>query len=401
MNKLMIESWRRYMAEGISNIVYHGTSLGRMADIAKTNRIMTSGTFGSDSDEIGNKGKFYFLSTARSPLAFKEGYPLTKDGKVRFTLDGRKLGQKYAGTPLDYWRDRTSGGKSEMEDRIVTDEAWIENASDYIKEIVVYLPIFKGRATDVDSMIDAIGAGKMTKYEYIPNQSIRYPDIRDLKEVSEFAQSHGIPLKIIPTEEKENEFYMNKQLSAVTYDELEKIRKEAGVDPAKTTFRGEERDAFHIKLRNATTYSLLPGLSEVLGMLERGELSSEGYPSRDDMISVKTDLYDWSKAPNFHETDPPDYEDPTKKEIRRKFLEGQIIVTEQDIDDIIERLTRYNYEAPSVFGIEFQGARSKPHMRPYLQQFTSYMRQNELANVRELVKHLEEKIKQAQGAEKS
>jgi len=105
------------MAEGISNIVYHGTTLGRMADIAKTNRIMTSGTFGSDSDEIGNKGKFYFLSTARSPLAFKDGYPLVKDGKVRFTLDGRKLGQKYAGTPLDYWRDRTSGGKSEMEDR--------------------------------------------------------------------------------------------------------------------------------------------------------------------------------------------------------------------------------------------------------------------------------------------
>ncbi len=158
MKKLMIESWRKYMAEGISNIVYHGTTLGRMADIAKTNRIMTSGTFGSDSDEIGNKGKFYFLSTARSPLAFKDGYPLVKDGKVRFTLDGRKLGQKYAGTPLDYWRDRTSGGKSEMEDRVVTDEAWIENASDYIKEIVVYLPIFKGRATDVDSMIDAIGA---------------------------------------------------------------------------------------------------------------------------------------------------------------------------------------------------------------------------------------------------
>jgi len=82
---------------------------------------------------------------------------------------------------------------------------------------------------------------------------------------------------------------------------------------------------------------------------------------------------------------------------KRKFLEGQIIVTEQDIDDIIERLTRFNYEAPSVFSIEFQGARSKPHMRSYLQQFTSYMRQNNLANVRELVKYLEEKIKQAQG----
>jgi len=396
--KLIVESWRGYVMEGISDIVYHGTTLGRMADIAKTNRIMTSGTFGSDSDEIGNKGKFYFLSTARSPLAFKEGYPLVKDGKVRFTLDGRKLGQKYGGTPLDYWRDRTSGGKSEMEDRIVTDEAWIENASDYIKEIVVYLPMLKGRVTDPDSILDAIASGKMTKYEYIPNLDIRYSEMRDLKEINDYAQSNGIPLKIIPTAEKENEFYMNKQLSAITYDDFEKMRKELGVDPKETSFAGKERDAFHTKLRNATTYSLLPGLAEVVNMLERGELSSEGYPRRDAMIAVKTDLYNWSNTPNFSETEPPDYDDPQKEEIRRKFFEGQIIVTEQDIDGIIERLTRFNYEAPSIFGTEFQGARSRPYMRPYLQQFTSYMRQNELANVRELVKHLEEKIKQVQGA---
>lgn len=391
--KLILESWRKYLIEDVSNIVYHGTSLGSAAAIAKKNRIMTSATLGSDSDEIGNRGKFYFLSSARLPLAFKEGFPLVKDGKVRLTLDGRKISQKYSGGPLDYWRDRTKGGKSEMEDRIITDEPWIEDAASYITEIVIYLPILKGRATDVDSMVDAIGAGKMTKYEYIPNQSIRYPDIRDLKKVSEYAQSNGIPLKIIPTEEKENQFYMNNQPSAISYDEFEKLRHELNIDPAETTHRGKERDAFHIKLRNATTYSLLPRLSEVVAMLERGNLSSEGYPTRDDMISVKTDLYEWSKAPNFHETEPPEYEDQEKEEMKRKFLKGQIIITEQDIDDIVERLTRYSNEAPSVFATEFLGARSRPDLRPYLQKFTSYMRKNKLKSVRELVKHLEERIK--------
>lgn len=395
--KLLFENWRSHLEEGISDIVYHGTSLGRLSDIAKGNRLMTSGVFGADEETVIGQGKFYFLSTARSPSAFRSGYPLVKDGKTRITLDGKKIGQKYSGAPVDYWRDRTSGGKSEMEDRIITDDAWIENAADYITEIVVYLPILKGKATDSDSILGSIASDKPTKYEYIPNRDIGFADIKALKEVSDFAQSHGIPLKIIPTEEKESEFYMNNQPSAVSYDEFDKMRKELDIDPEERTHRGKERDAFHVRLRNATSYSLLPPLMELTKMLTAGNFNSSSserwFPTREDMLEVKTDLYEWSKKPNFEEYPLPEYDEPEKQELRRKFLEGQVIVTKEDIDDVEERLTRFKNEAASVFTTDFLGARTDPRRRPFIQFFTKYMRSKKLENVRELVKHLEQELK--------
>lgn len=395
--KLLFENWRSHLEEGISNIVYHGTSLGRLSDIAKGNRLMTSGVFGADAEEIIGKGKFYFLSTARSPSAFKHGYPLVKDGKTRITLDGKKIGQKYSGGPVDYWRDRTKGGKSEMEDRIITDDPWIENAADYITEIVVYLPILKGKATDSDSILGSIASDKPTKYEYIPNRDIGFADIKALEEVSDFAQSHGIPLKIIPTEEKESEFYMNNQPSAVSHDEFDKMRKELDIDPEERTHRGKERDAFHVRLRNATSYSLLPPLMELTKMLQAGNFNSSSserwFPTREDMLEVKTDLYEWSKKPNFEEYPLPEYDEPEKRELRRKFLEGQVIVTKEDIDDVEERLTRFKNEAASVFGTDFLSARTDPRRRPFIQFFTKYMRSKKLENVTELVKHLEQELR--------
>jgi len=56
-----------------------------------------SATPGSVEQEL-SKGKFYFLSTARLPYGSYSYLDVT------FVLDGVKLGQRYAGTALRYWR---------------------------------------------------------------------------------------------------------------------------------------------------------------------------------------------------------------------------------------------------------------------------------------------------------
>lgn len=80
-----------------------------------------------------NKGKFFFLSTTRSK---SDGFLKDRPGSVRIKLDGRKLSQRYKGFAIDYWGglDRFN---MEMEDRIVLDKPYIDNAIDYILEISI------------------------------------------------------------------------------------------------------------------------------------------------------------------------------------------------------------------------------------------------------------------------
>lgn len=87
-----------------------------------------SATPGSVEQEL-SKGKFYFLSTARLPYGSYSYLDVT------FVLDGVKLGQRYAGTALRYWRRQEGHDSDESEDRIVSDKPEIPNASKYIKEI--------------------------------------------------------------------------------------------------------------------------------------------------------------------------------------------------------------------------------------------------------------------------
>jgi hypothetical protein len=134
--------------EGVSPIVYHGTSSGNTVDMLRDNRFRLSPGIGRASDQAINRGKFYFLAVSRVK---KSGYEQTiGTGRTMLVLDGRKLNQRYKGVSVDYWgRDPEMMRKKnqvqywlrsdENEDRILSDKPYIPNARNYIKEIHIWL----------------------------------------------------------------------------------------------------------------------------------------------------------------------------------------------------------------------------------------------------------------------
>ena len=136
--KLLMEQWRKFLKEGITDVLYHYTNgLEKGAKILEDNRFMASGGFTKDVEAELGKGKLYYFSTARTPAnAYTGNYPQG----VIFKLDGRALGQKYKGVPLDYWATSKRSSKKaanpdpgetegfEAEDRILLDEPYIEDA---------------------------------------------------------------------------------------------------------------------------------------------------------------------------------------------------------------------------------------------------------------------------------
>lgn len=132
-------SYKAYLEERVSDIVFHKTHLGNIKNILKQNKIRLSAAIGTPSEVTQNKGKFYYFSTARSPLssyvALDPGV-----GTSYLVLNGKKLNSKFKGGPVDYWGAefrKIAPTKNEMEDRIFSDKQYIENAIDYINEIHV------------------------------------------------------------------------------------------------------------------------------------------------------------------------------------------------------------------------------------------------------------------------
>ena len=138
--KLLFENWRRYLNEGITDVVFYKRSISSAADTLKTDKFMTSVAFGTPSDAVINKGKLYYLSTMRSPTGeFFKPMP-----SVTFELDGRKLSEESKGAAVDYWGPDFP--TDEMEDRVFTNKPYLEPASKYIIAIHVGMEI-KSRHT--------------------------------------------------------------------------------------------------------------------------------------------------------------------------------------------------------------------------------------------------------------
>lgn len=132
--------------EGLSDILYHFTYIGNLKSIITQNKLHGATNIGSKSDYNVNKGKYFYISTQRSKG--KSGYAEKTGGNTCLVLDGRKLGYKYKGGPIDYWQwstkksdyDSPSAYKQallskELEDRIFLDEPNINNVDKYILEI--------------------------------------------------------------------------------------------------------------------------------------------------------------------------------------------------------------------------------------------------------------------------
>ena len=170
--------------ENVSDIVYHYTYTPYLINILETNKFVTSSNLGGTADAKYDKGRFFFFSTQRTKG--KSGYASKTGTNVGIVLDGRALNQNYKGFPMDYWQyskkrsdwDDDSGyqqalGSSELEDRVVTNKPYIDNASKYILEIHVFVNInhfVKPTLVDIES--------KATKYD-IPIYF--YTDLNDFQ----------------------------------------------------------------------------------------------------------------------------------------------------------------------------------------------------------------------------
>ena len=62
-----MESWRKFLKEGISDVVYHFTNgMEKGAKILEDNRFLASGGFSKDVESQLGQGKLYYFSTART-----------------------------------------------------------------------------------------------------------------------------------------------------------------------------------------------------------------------------------------------------------------------------------------------------------------------------------------------
>lgn len=135
--------------EGISDVLYHSTSVRRVLSILSNNQFRLSPSLGVPSElEFAPEKKVYYMSFSRNP---SDDYRrISSDhgsgGESTLVIDGRKLKQDgYSGRPIDYWgptfRKQSTGLplKDEMEDRLFSSEPYIDNASKYVREIHVYM----------------------------------------------------------------------------------------------------------------------------------------------------------------------------------------------------------------------------------------------------------------------
>lgn len=134
--QLIMKEIKQLLNEILTDILYHFSGIDRIENILKTNKFLTTAAFATQSEVEQNKGKFYFLSTARS--TFGKYSDSMESGFGYVVLDGRKLGHTFSGTAVDYWGEtfrKANKGKHEEEDRIFTNKPFIENARKYILEI--------------------------------------------------------------------------------------------------------------------------------------------------------------------------------------------------------------------------------------------------------------------------
>jgi len=238
--KLLMEQWRKFLKEGISDVVYHYTSgINKAAKILEDNKFMASGGFTKSVETEYGKGKLYYFSTARTPVNSYTGtYP---QGAI-FKLDGRALAEKYKGVPLDYWADPDRGKSSkkaanpgpegsdafEAEDRILLDEPYIEDADTYIDEIHFAVPLYKDEKT--------MFSDKMVK---TTATSLNWYQIDGIKRGVAVAEQRGIPYYIHIDKSTWPHVEVGKKKALTSLSDFMQEVEKSGV---KITDRPEPRD---------------------------------------------------------------------------------------------------------------------------------------------------------------
>ena len=146
IDKIIQECIQKFVLnESISKVVYHFTNFDNAVNIIRNDKIILSTSWGGDLVDISNK-KFYLSVTRQRNSDI--GYPKAIGLKVRITLDGEKLNQRFSGKAVDFFGSREGlKGKfgyykktpinkyqpsTESEDRIFSHTPTIEHVSKYI-----------------------------------------------------------------------------------------------------------------------------------------------------------------------------------------------------------------------------------------------------------------------------
>jgi hypothetical protein len=133
------------LLEGLSAILYHVTSVERMASILENNKFELTTDMGSryERSKRPKDTHSFYMSFARSAQGEYDKARDSTDSQCMIVLDGKKLmASGYSGKPIDYWNTKGSEhSKFEMEDRIYSDKNSIPNASKYIKEIHILVNV--------------------------------------------------------------------------------------------------------------------------------------------------------------------------------------------------------------------------------------------------------------------
>ena len=249
--QIIKEEIESFLNEGISDILYHGTSVGALKNILKTNTINLTNAVGTPADIAKNKGNEYFFSTQRSKG--KSGYIGKGGGSVILVLDGRKLAHKYKGFPIDYWNwsmDRKDWESDtdywralqskELEDRIVSKNPTIDRANKYIEEI----------------HIDKNWG--LTK--------------QDMVQIKTLARNRNIPVYLY--DDKESFSLLNKEKSVKDFSSIEFKRDDEEV-PEKIEREEEKRAIRLTKLMGILTYNDLSNYDELENILFTNLTSEE------------------------------------------------------------------------------------------------------------------------------
>ena len=138
----MITKYDDFLNEGITEVIYHRTYLDPLIRILQTNKILLSVSFHTPANSYSKKG--YYLSFSRTKNS-RLGY--LKNAQVVIEFDGKMLGTKYKGGSVDFkWSfldkkttPNTRDDADEYEERIFSNEPYIENIDKYIKNIDIVM----------------------------------------------------------------------------------------------------------------------------------------------------------------------------------------------------------------------------------------------------------------------
>lgn len=177
-------SYKDYLQEKMSSIVFHKTPLNNALKILNDNRFRLSAVIGTESEQKLNKDKMFYLSVARSPLSSYVAQDPTVN-QLYFTLDGDKFNKNYKSSAVDYWGPefrKIDPTKNEMEDRLFSDKQYIEDAKSYIKEIHVFVE-------ETRKVKDYFGENEIVKVSKIDANQFRI-----LQQLYSVAKKNNIPV---------------------------------------------------------------------------------------------------------------------------------------------------------------------------------------------------------------